>query len=126
MPKADTKPAPLERTGSTEADPGLLAKVREWLLACDEARKAQQRKDDARAALDAAAGTYAAGMHGEERVFHYRPGTRRVMDLDRLQERWSEAYEDCARQSATSTLVVDDEYGRLLRTPRWRAALGRR
>jgi|SRR5687768_4744090 len=122
----NNKTAPLPRAGTSDVDIETLGALREYLMRKDELAEAKRKAEDARAVLDALAGTCEVAQYAGREAFRYRPGARRGVDLERLAERHREAYEDCLRETPTSTLVIDDEHARLLRQRTWRAAVRRR
>ena len=120
------KTEPIERSGTTDVSAAALGALRDFLLASDEVREAQARKDAARAALDEVSGTHEAITCGGAPAYRYRPGSRRVVDADRLAERYPEVFADVVRQTSTSTLVVEKDVEQVLRQRTWRAALTKR
>jgi hypothetical protein len=117
---------PAARAGTLDVDAAVVGALRAYVLAADEHQAAKKRMDDARAALDAAAGDSEMVTHAGATVFQFQQTARRTVDIDRLAERHPEVYADVATESTSYRLVVDPETRRLLRLRTWRAAVRRR
>lgn len=94
-----------QREGVARLDRNLDAfdAVQEYLEAGAAEKAAVERKKAAKAQLVAALGGNEVGAMGDDIVCTYKaPRPKDEADLDRLAERWPDAYDDCVRKSEPS------------------------
>lgn len=99
-----------QRSGSVEVDLDTVGEVMEYASASAAKSAAELRMKAAKAHMALAAdGREAATFAGEE-AYHYRLGSRRDVDYDRLAEQFPDAYDACVTESTTYTLVIAGAY----------------
>jgi hypothetical protein len=113
----------LIRGGSIDVDEAVLGCLRAYVLAADEARAAEAKRDMARTALDAALGSADTALYRGTQVLRFVERSRRDIDLDRLADRHPAAYEDCVRESITYAMKVEPQVRNRLRPRAWRSAV---
>lgn len=69
-----------------------------------------KRKKQAAAKLRQIANGAQVATFGGERVFWYGEGHRTSTDLDKLKERWPQAYEECVTETTFPVLHIDKAY----------------
>lgn len=117
---------PVVRAGTSDVEVSTLATIRAYVLAADEHYQAKLKLETLRAMLDALAGdkqelTYAGGS-----VLTFEDQLKRTVDLDRLKDRWPEAYADVVTASDGYRLSIASGVRQLLKRRTWRAAMARR
>lgn len=118
--------APVTRAGTVEVDLSVVGALRAYQLAADEFAAAKKRMEDARSALDAAAGDHEVITFGGEPIFSFKETARRTVDIDRLAERYPEVFADVATVSMSYRLTIDQQTRHAVRSRTWRAAVRKR
>lgn len=96
-------------------DPGVAVTVIEDLRAYEEERLREaahkKAKDTAKARLVDRLGGAEAGFFGEREAFTYRQyAGKRAVDLDRLAERWPDAYADCVSETTQRRIAIGRDF----------------
>lgn len=102
-----------DRSGVVELDlPGVGAVMEYAEIAYGPggAGEVDKRKKQAAAQLRKIAGGAQVGTFGGDRVFWYGEGRRSGTDLDKLKERWPQAYEECVTETTFPVLHIDEAY----------------
>lgn len=117
---------PVMRAGVSDVDARTLATVRAYVLAADEAYQAKARLEGLRAQLDSLAGDKQELTYAGASVLTFEDQFKRTVDLDRLKDRWPEAYADVVTASDGYRLSIASGVRQLLKRRTWRAAMARR
>ena len=100
-----------DRTGSIEVNVlETWERVTSYQLAGIREKEAKNEKAKAKAWLIGQLhGAEVATVDGEK-VYDYTPTTRSNVDLERLRERWPEAYDECVTESSSPTFRLSPKY----------------
>ena len=99
------------RSGLGSGDPTA---VREAVLAYEQYRRAQSAADKAKKAAQAELmrllGDHEALLVDGQLAYEMRPTRRAYTDLERLAERWPDAYRDCVTERTGRQLAIDSNF----------------
>lgn len=105
----DTRTHP-ERTGTVELDISGIGEVQEYARLQAAAGAIEKQKKQAAAKLRQLAAGGEVMTFANERAYWYGPGSRTNVDLEKLAERYPEAYDECVTEKTFPVLYIDKAF----------------
>lgn len=99
-----------DRVGVVEIDVEAIGEVMEYAAASAAKSVADRRLKAARARLAQAADGHQVATFANELAYEFTPTHRRNVDMDRLAERWPDAYADCVAEKTSYSIRIAGEY----------------